>query len=352
MPQVNSAETYPNEIERPELRTFRQQRFDHATLRLAYREVRSRLRPPCIRPMPVVTGMTGSGKSTLLQLVLDDLSALPTSQGGLNCVLVEAREPITGGRYELRDLLRQVLTGYETVGGEMNEEDRARLDAHRLRAGDSVDDSYCAFLRRHAVRAVLVDEGHRCFTAASDTYTWRLLSGAVSLVNRTQIPHVFAGDLILAKLAIQNAHTIRRSSEPILIRSYPRSRHGIPLEFQRILHTFQVHLPLSSQPDLDGNLDYYHYWSCGSIGVLHDWLVEALKQALEDSRKNAWERAIEQHRLDHRQREKLEAEQSRELELIAGKTAGPTRLQRKPAKQFDRNKFVLRSPARDRVGAR
>jgi hypothetical protein len=53
-------------------------------------------------------------------------------------------------------------------------------------------------------------------------------------------------------------------------------------EFKKVLRSFQKHLPLAEEPDLEGTWTYYYERSVGCVGVLKEWLSRALGLALEE----------------------------------------------------------------------
>lgn len=66
------------------------------------------------------------------------------------------------------------------------------------------------------------------------------------------------------------------------IRRYRADRSDEIKAFKNVLWSFQNHLPLSEEPDLISDWDYFYERSIGCIGVLKEWLLKALRKALAD----------------------------------------------------------------------
>ena len=135
-----------------------------------------------------------------------------------------------------------------------------------------------------------------------------------SLANLTGITHVLIGTYELLGFAQLSAQLDRRSYEI----HFPRYHIDSPeemLAFKRVLLTFQRHLPLTGEPDLVAQAEYFYECSVGCVGVLKDWLTRALAAALKKDKerlhRQTWERqALPTRKLLRMAREIREGEEA------------------------------------------
>jgi len=64
-------------------------------------------------------------------------------------------------------------------------------------------------------------------------------------------------------------------------------------QFASVVYAFQRHLPLAEESNLVDRCDYLYDRCLGCIGILKDWLVRALAQALEGGEKRLTEKRLE-----------------------------------------------------------
>jgi hypothetical protein len=65
--------------------------------------------------------------------------------------------------------------------------------------------------------------------------------------------------------------------------------------FQKILLSFQRHLPLEEQPDLIHQWKYCYARTVGCVGILKTWLTKALDEALANDEKTISVACLERH---------------------------------------------------------
>ncbi|MGA9668174.1 MAG: hypothetical protein WBQ94_03145, partial [Terracidiphilus sp.] len=91
--------------------------------------------------------------------------------------------------------------------------------------------------------------------------------------------------------------------------------------FRTVLHSFELHLPLSEPPDLVSEWEYLYERSIGCVGVLKEWLLRALTAALRRDASVLKLRDLESHALSVAQCDKMLSE-ALEGELRLLETSG------------------------------
>jgi len=94
------------------------------------------------------------------------------------------------------------------------------------------------------------------------------------------VPTVLVGNYGLCLLRNQSAQLARRTTD-VHFRRYDATRAQDAADFQDIVLSFQQHLPLAEPPNLLEHWDYLYVHSVGCIGLLKQWLLEALDHAVQ-----------------------------------------------------------------------
>jgi len=147
--------------------------------------------------------------------------------------------------------------------------------------------------------AFIVDEAQHFKKIASGRRLLDQMDTLKSLANLTDTTHVLIGTYELLGFAQLSAQLDRRSCEI----HFPRYHIDIPeemLAFKRVLLTFQRNLPLTGEPDLVAQAEYFYERSVGCVGVLKDWLTRGLAAALEDGQETLTKTVLERQALPHR----------------------------------------------------
>lgn len=77
---------------------------------------------------------------------------------------------------------------------------------------------------------------------------------------------------------------------------FPRYKSENPediKDFQRVLKSFSVAMPLPETPDLEKRWDYFYERSIGCVGIVKDWLTQSLRKALSESSKSLSEKHLQ-----------------------------------------------------------
>ena len=117
-----------------------------------------------------------------------------------------------------------------------------------------------------------------------------------SLADITETVHVLIGTYELLALRNVSAQIVRRST----IIHFPRY-HGTDeelLQFKRVLSTFQDLLPFVEETGiLIKHWEYCYERSLGCVGILHDMLMRAVRDALLADEKTLSEEYLKRHAL-------------------------------------------------------
>ncbi len=98
----------------------------------------------------------------------------------------------------------------------------------------------------------------------------------------TETRHGLFGTYELLQLRNLSGQLSRRSIDI----HFPRykSEHTEDIkDFQRVLKSFSIAMPLPETPDLEKDWDYFYERSIGCVGIVKDWLTQSLRKALSES---------------------------------------------------------------------
>jgi hypothetical protein len=129
-------------------------------------------------------------------------------------------------------------------------------------------------------RAFLVDEAHHLKKMASGHRLLDQMDTLKSLANLTATVHVLLGTYEVVSFMDLSAQLSRRSIE-IHFPRYHADRAEEFSEFRKLLRTFQRHLPVDEEPDLQSHADYFYEQCLGCTGMVKTLLSKALSACLE-----------------------------------------------------------------------
>src|SRR5712692_5577302 len=136
-----------------------------------------------------------------------------------------------------------------------------------------------ALIRAH-VKAVFADEGHRLMQGDGSQSTDEQLEWLKSLTNRTNVLHVLAGPYALFGFRNTSGQLARRGRDVHFARYHVDDKEERK-KFVAALKYLLERIPLTC--DLDALLSRWRWFAencVGCIGVLKDWLVDAVKATL------------------------------------------------------------------------
>jgi len=130
-----------------------------------------------------------------------------------------------------------------------------------------------------AAAAVLIDEAQHFTKIGSGRRLSDQLDCLKSLASLTGCVHVEIGTYELLPCRNLSAQPSRRSLD-IYFRRYRVDNPDDVITFQRVIFSFQRHLPLPQEPELWRDWEFCYTHSLGCVGILKDWFARALSDVL------------------------------------------------------------------------
>jgi hypothetical protein len=127
--------------------------------------------------------------------------------------------------------------------------------------------------------AVLIDEAQHLMKMSSGRRLVDQLDVIKSIANHAATPHVMIGTYDLLAFRNLNGQLSRRSLD-VHFGRYRADRPGEAAIFLNVVRSFSAHLPLKTPEDLATNWEFLYERSIGCVGILKDWLVQALSVML------------------------------------------------------------------------
>jgi len=243
-------------------------------------------------PVILVIGPAGVGKTTLIRAVERELARrlsreIAANPGRLPSVSVVSDVPESGsfnwkefcllGLDAMNEPLvaqKVYLPPPEPLRVDVPSVLNPRTPATALRR------ALVAALIHRAPAAFLIDEAQQLAMIAGSRKLQHQMDYIKRLADATRVPPVLVGNYGLCLLRNQSAQLGRRTRE-IHVRRYDATRPRDATDFRDIVLSFQYHLPLAEQPDLIADWEYLYLRSVGCIGLLKQWLLDALDRAVE-----------------------------------------------------------------------
>ena len=237
-------------------------------------------------------GPTGVGKTTLRLRMEQELhqrflAAGAPEPGRIPVVGVEAVAP-DSGTFSWKEYYRRALRALEEP---LIDDKIEYATPHRFRnhAGEftvpprvgnpELRQAMEQALRHRRPAAVLIDEAQHVTKMASGRRLADQLDCLKSLASVTGCVHVLIGTYELLPCRNLSAQLSRRSID-LHFQRYQVDKPDDVIAFQRVIFSFQRHLPLPQEPELWRDWEYYDAQSIGCVGILKDWFTRALAEAL------------------------------------------------------------------------
>ena len=327
----------------------------------------------------LVIGPTGVGKSTLRRRVesalIEKMAAeMEVDPGRIPFISIEAVAPDTGV-FHWRDHYQRILAQMQEpaidykLGLERGEGERTGNGRYapwpRGFTGYQLQQSIENALRHRRPAAVFIDEAQHLGRIASGRKLADQLDVIKSTASRSNTVHVLIGTYELLAFRNLSAQLSRRSVDLHFSRYRTESAEEVEI-FQNAVFTFQKQLRSCERLDLVKVWDFLYERSLGCIGILKDWLMQALIVAARNASPGLTAAILEKTALSASQCEKMlqdarEGEarladnsdtrvRLRRLLNLADETGAPVSAVKVPNPSRGCRAPGVRQPQRDQIG--
>jgi len=306
-------QSFPRELleqsKEERLAYFKAYTVAHPYLSQADNAVWNAIREPVGKLLIFVFGPTGVGKTTLLEhiekrLMEQALARMQENQGHLPVARLNAMAPssrlfkwadfYTRALMRVSEPLIDYKINYHALTPVYNEKLQRHVNPHPRGDAAALQRAWEQAIKYRQMAAILIDEAQHFGKVAKGSTLFEQLDHLKSLAIETQTVHVLAGTYDLPIFRNLNAQLSRRSID-IHFPRYDATKKEDRQAFQKVLLSFQRHLPLEEQPDLIHQWKYCYAHSVGCVGILKGWLTKALAEALEEGEKTLSTARLERH---------------------------------------------------------
>lgn len=287
---------------------FETKMVKHPHLERALKALLNHMKARSGASMVFLLGPSGVGKTTLIRLirntVLKELKGtLEADPGRIPIVVVPAIPPDRAGfdwkefyRSSLR-ALEEPLVEHKVRPGEPPPSKGTVADflAGR-RVGSELRQALERAIRFRRLDALIIDEAQHIAKTASGRKLLDQMDVIKSLADTTETLFVLVGTYRLRDFRNLSDQVSRRGMDI----HFPRYRHEFQDDlkaFVRVLYSFQRWMPVKKEPNLVEHLEFCYERSIGCVGVLKDWLVRALRAAVEDHAPTITSSHLQRHAL-------------------------------------------------------
>lgn len=242
----------------------------------------------------LVFGVTGVGKTTLRlrleKMLLEELlPSLRQNPGQIAVTGIEAI-PAERGKFSYKDYytraleaLKEVLIEYKVDYGFPSdaEKDSGWLNQAYYKDAPALRRAMEKVFRYRQLKAFTIDEAQHLLMMAGSHQMLYQMNWIKSIANLTGTAHILFGTYELLNCPTLNGQVGRRS-EDIHLSTYQADDPEDIAEFIRVVRTFQRHIPLVQEPNLEQHYEYLFSGSVGCVGLLKNWLTRSLRVALAE----------------------------------------------------------------------
>ncbi len=268
----------------------------HPSLADVDQKVANALREPGGTLLIFVVGPTGVGKSTFLarleqRLIEQAIARMEVDPSHRPVVNIQAKVPASRefrwGIFYTQGLLalQEPLLNYKVDPRTSEAFERRRFTTPRMTGdADVLRLSWEQAVAHCRPAAILIDEAHHMGQAARNEKLLERLEHLKCLAISTNTVHILVGTYKLLAFRDLNAQLARRSID-IHFPRYQVMEKNERRAFKNVVLAFQRHLPLEEMPDLVSQWEFCYTYTAGCVGLLKEWLMKTLGEALETGAK-------------------------------------------------------------------
>ncbi|AFY57347.1 hypothetical protein Riv7116_4939 [Rivularia sp. PCC 7116] len=296
---MNKERPFPEELllQSSQIKTsyFKSITVPHKKLKRALDTLLLNILEPADTLVFLVFGVTGVGKTTLrlrLEKLLSEefIADIQSNPGQIAVAGLEAI-PAERGNFSYKDYytraleaLKEVLVEYKVNYGLTEPDSQELKHDYHINGKDSpaLRRAMEKVFRYRQIKAFTVDEAQHLLMISGGHQMLQQMNWIKSIANLTGTIHILFGTYELLNCPTLNGQVGRRS-EDIHLSPYYADQPEDVAEFIRVTNTFQRHLPLQKEPDLEKHYEYLLEGSVGCVGILKNWLTRSLRVALAES---------------------------------------------------------------------